>query len=82
MVSDSTLVILVSRHHDVAIHSPRRSPAVKKLHNYNKLKYLSGHWYNVGQNIALFFNNDVILCFGCLRSAVIDIRIFIETGWS
>lgn len=55
MVSDSTLVILVSRHHDVAIHSPRRSPAVKKLHNYNKLKYLSGGWYNVGQNIALFF---------------------------
>lgn len=29
MVSDSTLVILVSRHHDVAIHSPRRSPATE-----------------------------------------------------
>lgn len=41
MVSDFILVILVLRYYDVVIYFLRCFLVVKKLYNYNKLKYLS-----------------------------------------
>lgn len=37
MVSNPTLVVLIPGHHDVAIHSPRRSPTIK-IYNMSKPK--------------------------------------------